>query len=511
MKAFTWKKFAANDYKIPNSNSDLVIEESNYAHPFDGRESKALTFIYKGTVLIKFRKYRWYPDVVEANQDKAIEFGLITKRTENYIYALIDALYYVFNPVSSTKSGGMIKIATIKSLWSRFHNQDVLCSAETDRQLATLKANIKRKAKLIVPEEDTIQFRIQEHKELVACGLSARIGVCVLTGAYRITDALRSYYLDNTMVYVGRHLDIHEYGLHNDGRHLLWPNQYVWNNRAYDSTVGSCTCPRCNSTVPVEAFNTETNECSRCESQHYQIHNYSTRVPQLLKFKAKNVKVDTIYLGCELEFETSDRDSARIKVGKALRDHAIMKSDGSIRNGFEVVTCPATLEIHMEEFRKFYANLPSELQNAANVGMHVHVSRKPLSILQVGKMTAFMNNIGNKKFIEFIAGRGNNHYCSQDSSRTVSYPFTHEHGGARYNTLNLCNKETVEFRIFSTPLTFKEFASKLQFCQALVDYCRPANLALPLKQVIDFNNFISWVLPLGKEYPELVSTIKEYA
>jgi len=37
--------------------------------------------------------------------------------------------------------------------------------------------------------------------------------------------------------------------------------------------------------------------------------------------------------------------------------------------------------------------------------MHVHVSRKPLSMLTVGKLTEFMNRHENKEFITHIAGQ----------------------------------------------------------------------------------------------------------
>jgi hypothetical protein len=80
-----------------------------------------------------------------------------------------------------------------------------------------------------------------------------------------------------------------------------------------------------------------------------------------------------------LEYETDNRNRAQLDVGKLMHGHALMKSDGSIRNGFEIVTCPATLDIHLDVFKKFYDNIPKDLKIAKNVGMHVHISRKPLS------------------------------------------------------------------------------------------------------------------------------------
>ena len=187
-----------------------------------------------------------------------------------------------------------------------------------------------------------------------------------------------------------------------------------------------------------------------------------------------------------------------------------MKSDGSIHNGFEVVTCPATLDIHLEVFKTFFDNRPSELTIASNVGMHVHVSRKPLSVLTVGKLTEFMNRTDNAKFITHVAGRAPNTYCRQ-SPRELSYPLTISGGGERYNALNLCNSETIEFRIFSTPLTYEDFASKIQFCQALVEYSKPCSQAVALKVQTSFKNFINWVLPQRKAYPELVAKLKSFS
>lgn len=512
MKSFSYKQFREAGYTIPNSNSDLVIEVSLVPMRWDSsRMEEALSFSYKGKFLFTLIKDRWSPSVTVENQENAIELGLITRPTHYYAESVIDALYYEFNPYKATKAQNVIKVSTIKALWNRFGNQRTLYSKVTQDLLKVLKKHIKDKVNLIPGiEPDSIKYHKEELNELISCGLSSRIGVCVLTGEYKITDNLRSFYLDNQVIKCSRDVVLSDYNLTLDGRHLLWPNQYLYDGVVYDESEGKVDCPCCTRSVPRSAFNTETQECIKCESRHYQIHNYSTKVPQILKFKATKVKPSTVYLGCELEFETTDKDKAKIKVGTALKNHAIMKSDGSIHNGFEVVTCPATLDIHLEEFKKFYSDFPNELINAPNVGMHVHVSRKPLSILQVGKLTAFMNNVKNKKFIEFIAGRSNNHYCTQDKDRTVTYPWTHQNGGARYNALNLCNKETIEFRIFSTPVTFNNFASNIQFCQALVDYCQPANLSLPLKQVIDYNNFINWVYASKKSYPELTQKIKEF-
>jgi hypothetical protein len=293
-------------------------------------------------------------------------------------------------------------------------------------------------------------------------------------------------------------------------QYWLKPDEYVHNDTIFNRNELTATCSQCNNLCPESFIDVEENICLTCLKERYKIHNYSVRAPELLKFKAKKANLDTLYLGCELEYETTNRDVARVKVSKAMKGHAILKSDGSIRNGFEIVTCPATLDIHLEEFKKFFDPLPVELLNDSNVGMHVHVSRAPLSVLTVGKLTEFMNKEENRPFITHIAGRSLNGFCNQNSNRTISFPLT-SRSGERYNTLNLCNKDTIEFRIFSTPLTYADFASKIQFCQALVDYSKPCKQAVALKIQTTYSNFIEWLTPQRKAYPELIAKIKSFS
>jgi hypothetical protein len=230
----------------------------------------------------------------------------------------------------------------------------------------------------------------------------------------------------------------------------------------------------------------------------------------MLKFKATRVRPNTVYLGCELEYETNNRNRAQLGVGKLMHGHALMKSDGSIRNGFEIVTCPATLDIHLQVFKSFFDNLPPDLKIEKNVGMHVHISRKPLSHLTLGKLTEFLNRQDNKQFIAHIAGRIDNNYARMDNGRNVTYPWRNKHGGDRYNALNLNNQNTVEVRLFATPMNYKEFASRLQFVQALVDYCMPAQSNESLKKQTHYEAFMHWLSSRKRMFPELSYHLKEF-
>ena len=512
MKPFIVKDFIKSNYTIPNSDSDLVITEGNN----DRYPSCIIT--YKGHKLAEFGKGHRYYHVRYTDIEQAIDLGLINKQVGDldFVQAIIDSLYYTYNPLKLHSSRG--EKGLLASFWRNLYIRSeyslVLCSSFVYNKMieAAVDALTKRYNK---PEHP---IGSEEFNRLFDRDLSnstgSNIRKCLLTGEVLNRRQCLVLRLNGETVAVKRDLELSDYGYRVwDGGYLLKHGQILWRERVYNTEDGLENCPECESSVPTMAIDPDEGICVHCIEQRYKIHSYSTRVPDLLKFKAKNVKPKDkpIYLGCELEYETTNKDIARIKVGKLLQGHAIMKSDGSIRNGFEIVTCPATLDIHLEEFSKFFKDLPEELEVASNVGMHVHVSRSPLSMFTIGKLTAFMNKESNKKFIEYIAGRQSNNYCNIDPRRTVTFPWTTGRDSGRYNALNLQPDQTIEFRIFSTPKTYEEFASKLQFCRALVEYAMPANIALPLKEQISADSFIKWVIAQNKSYPQLVKVIKEFA
>lgn len=273
--------------------------------------------------------------------------------------------------------------------------------------------------------------------------------------------------------------------------------------------------------------------CLGVSRDDIKIHSYSTRVPGILEFKGKvnknkpkfskegfndfynkyhgdlGLNSDSydesapLYLGLELEYESSNTDKAALSTMKYLKGHAILKSDGSIRSGFEIVTCPATIDEHVKVFQPFFEGFPKTLQAKSNCGLHVHVSRKPLSLLTQGKMIEFMNRQDNVDFIKSIAGRWSSQYAPNDVSRKITHVW--RGGGARYNTLNTSNKATLEFRIFEAVTKWEDFIPKIEFCVALTEYCKPCVSQAPLKEVTNHKEFIKWMKGQQQEFPNFFS------
>jgi hypothetical protein len=440
------------------------------------------------------------------NRENARAVGLTTHQSYRCnASTIMDALYYRVNPPTYYNKNGTLKKGFWGALVRRLRSNALRSSWVTQHML---HEGI-RIAQAYYPGSsyDNIEAYLESKN--------------VPSWSYYQDFLTREYHIDGEQrrVRLGTHgwVQVHKstdprshgYNYHERNDIFLKPNHFYHDGNVYNrDEVDIVECSQCgNESVSELCID---GVCHNCLDSSYKIHNYSTRVESMLKFKATKVRPNTVYLGCELEYETNNRNRAQLGVGKLMHGHALMKSDGSIKNGFEIVTCPATLDIHLQVFKSFFDNLPTDLKVEKNVGMHVHISRKPLSQLTLGKMTEFLNRAENKLFIAHIAGRIDNNYARMDSGRTVTFPWKHRNGGDRYNALNLNNNNTVEVRLFATPINYKEFASRLQFVQALVDYCSPAQSSESLKKQTHYEAFMHWLSQRRRMFPELSYHLKEF-
>ena len=517
MKPFTIKQLVECEFVIPNLHSDFRFTPDTRRN-WDGGDYTVMKLEVKGSRIqgpasgeISIDPDDWYHIItcskrtgrtVDRGNHVIYWAGLATRNVWNNDPTAIDALYYLSNPQTLRLLNGKLRKGIYREVAKRIKSSKYYASSYTKLLLDTIIEDVKARLPHFNNDE------IIQH--LKVCFGIERLRVCFLTNEIYHEDLMRLDSFGGNYQWYFINLDPNSYNYTRERSNDIWihADDIYYRGRTYKrATLSMQACPECGNDSPAEGF--DDGVCWECVQKHYKIHNYSTKVPSLLKFKAKNVKPSTIYLGIELEYETHDRDRAKVQVGKALKGHAIMKSDGSIRNGFEIVTCPATLEIHQEEFKKFFDNLPNELFAASNTGMHVHVSRKPLNHFTIGKMTEFVNRTDNRLFLAHIAGRIDNSYAQQEPFRTVTYPFV-KGAGNRYNALNLQNSETVEFRIFSTPINWEQFASRLEFCQALTDYCQPAQVGTSLKHLTHHSSFINWLRSNRKSFPELSNHLKGF-
>lgn len=211
------------------------------------------------------------------------------------------------------------------------------------------------------------------------------------------------------------------------------------------------------------------------------IANYSTKIENFV-----GSPTDSIYLGVELEILYKDLNIESLYSYNKEGEIALLKTDSSIQgNGFEIVTAAMSLEVQLTYWRELIEQFGSELTSHSSCGMHVHISRQPLSQLQIGKILVFLNDPANDWYVNEIAGRAANDYCDRKPKKLedVNCP------QSRYEALNLTNDSTIEFRLFASTNDYYLIASRIEFCHALTKYCENAELTK-----LQWSDFKEWVI-----------------
>ena len=275
------------------------------------------------------------------------------------------------------------------------------------------------------------------------------------------------------------------------------------------------TCTHCNSIQPMGKMTKKIRVsylvCDTCYSQYGPILEYSHK-PYVMVNGKQTMPLHgkpPHFLGVELETEVpsgikEDRGPVADQVIQLLGDFAIAKEDGSLRNGFEICTQPASLEEHYKRWTPFFEHLPQNLVSFKSkedrCGLHIHCSRKPLSLLTIAKIVVFVNNSANQPNIEIIAGRKGNNYAIYAPKR---YGTVHEERtrNNRYEAVNLVNRDTIEFRIFKGTLSKPHLFKALEFCDAVIQFCMSYHNGII--HCREWKNFMDYVGLRSRDYQHL--------
>ena len=104
-------------------------------------------------------------------------------------------------------------------------------------------------------------------------------------------------------------------------------------------------------------------------------------------------------------------------------DHyCIMKHDGSLPGPAAEMSCiPATLETHDRVWR-MVSGVLSQLSTGTVCGLHVHIDRRDLTPLDIGKVHCFWNKVPNSVACRDFMGRGFTNYAQQADDRVHCLP-----------------------------------------------------------------------------------------
>lgn len=289
-------------------------------------------------------------------------------------------------------------------------------------------------------------------------------------------------------------------------RYELAYNCSVWNDTLYtDAWLEENTfrCEECSERYELDEMEYD-EDGERCICVHCaprlrgKIYPYRTCVVEKLGMAPNPKKALTF--GVELEIEQGDGD--RSEIAEALlaecKADVILKEDGSLDYGFEIVSRPAPIEHTANVLCKaaeIVRKNGGKSFKTTTCGFHVHIGREYLTDLQIGKMLAFLQNWQNKGLLEKVAMR----QCERWAKIGQNYKVTQKPND-RYTGLNLSNAKTIEFRIFKGNLNTDTLRAYLSFIDCLVSWSATCSLM----DCISWEKFIVWCqLPNNRKQSKL--------
>lgn len=228
------------------------------------------------------------------------------------------------------------------------------------------------------------------------------------------------------------------------------------------------------------------------------------------------------YFGVELEIDDGGEfDSNAVKIlniANSDRELIYCKHDGSLNDGFEIVTHPMTLDFHennmpwaeiMEEAKKMgYLS-----HQAETCGLHVHVNRTTFGNTEseqeaaIARVLYFFEKFW-EELLKFSrrTQRQLDHWAARygykEKPKDILDHAKGHNSAGRYTAVNLTNRDTVEFRMFRGTLKYNTLIATLEL---LDNICEMA-VYLTDKDM----QKLSWTtFAVGCTQPELVQYLKE--
>ena len=271
----------------------------------------------------------------------------------------------------------------------------------------------------------------------------------------------------------------------------------------YDERFG--VCGECCESFDIENLN-EDGLCRDCQPQGSELINDYSYQPKLEFHKEK--WEGEKYLGVELEIETSKNVDDLAKSFKAflksnsLENYLYFKEDGSLENGFEIVSHPFTLKAfhNKMKWRKILQWLKDNgatSHMSGRCGMHVHVTGKAVSLDDRRKIKLFMHQ-NRAEMIKFSARLEDKMgYCQLEKYTIETYEKDKKEGEVyqmgRHVAFNAhTSKGTCEFRLFRGTLNYKRFLASLQFSDALSEFVKQATPG-QIAGGDSFDDFMKWL------------------
>jgi hypothetical protein len=215
------------------------------------------------------------------------------------------------------------------------------------------------------------------------------------------------------------------------------------------------------------------------------------------------------FMGLELEVELEGNMQtveALAVCEESFGDIAYYKHDGSLDNGFEIVTHPMTLAAFKTlidwDFCRALRQGGVRSWDTRTCGLHVHISRSSFRSLTHVALFQFLV-LHNEKQFTVLAGRDPAEWAHFDGvSGSVIKEMKGRANRDRYEAVNVTNSATLEVRIFKGSLKKERVLMALELVNACWEYTKDMGSNAYINGACNWSAFAAWAS--GKEeYEEL--------
>lgn len=277
-------------------------------------------------------------------------------------------------------------------------------------------------------------------------------------------------------------------------------------------------CSNCDCLVHINdaCSHNDSYYCESCFEENFRthIHEYGYKPDPIFYGDGQR------YFGVELEIDIGGQDSENaeriLDIGNDSDDHIYIKSDGSLNDGMEIVTHPMTLDYHKNKFcwediLHECIRLGYRSHQTSTCGLHIHVNRGSLGNDHaeqeetISRILYFVEMHWNEMLrfsrrSEVAMNRWAARYGYESTPKKILDKAKESYG--RYSAVNLCNRNTVEFRMFRGTLKYNTLIATLQMVSRI---CNVAFL-LPDEEM----QGLSWAAFVAAiTEPELIQYLKE--
>ena len=228
-----------------------------------------------------------------------------------------------------------------------------------------------------------------------------------------------------------------------------------------------------------------------------------------------------LHLGAEIEIDKGGENHNKSRALTAiLGSDSYAMHDGSLSDGFEIATMPASLNYHMnyinyQDAFDAASKLGYRAHDTSTCGLHVHINRRFFGSAKATQniKAAYMTLILERNWNEVVKfSRRDYHHIeewadkrdlsddlySDDTDEDITRKFYDKYD-AKYVAVNTQHSNSFEIRIFRGTLRYETYIATLQFVSNLAHIAKECT-TLTRAQQITFDDIVNY-----KRHPELIN------